>query len=111
MSFTGILTEIETHSNKFSYFSYHTALLLINSNIWSIELATIVSNLLCSDNDHYFRQKVEIICRSSNEYNVQTSSKLSIEILSTLLKKKKQIHYQLITSASTSGLFAQKYKS
>ncbi|CAF4096500.1 unnamed protein product [Rotaria sp. Silwood2] len=83
-------------SNELSCFAYHAALLLINSDIWSVEATAIVCDLLSSDNDR-FRQRAEILSRSSNEHDVRTSSKLSINVILTLLKKK--VQYQL-TSAS-----------
>ncbi|CAF2498080.1 unnamed protein product [Rotaria sp. Silwood2] len=83
-------------SNELSSFAYHAALLLINSDLWSVEATTIVCDILCSDNDR-FRQRAEIMLRSSSDNNVRTSSKLGIDILLALVKKK--VHYQL-TSAS-----------
>ncbi|CAF2963995.1 unnamed protein product [Rotaria sp. Silwood2] len=83
-------------SNELSCFAYHAALLLINSDIWSVEAIAIVCDLLSSDNDR-FRQRAEILVRSTNEHDVRTSSKLSIDVILTLLKKK--VQYQL-TSAS-----------
>ncbi|CAF1097185.1 unnamed protein product [Rotaria sordida] len=83
-------------SNEFSCFAYHAALLLINSDIWSIEATTILCDLLCSDNDR-FRHRAEIICRPSSQHDILTSSKMSINVILILLKKR--IHYQL-TSAS-----------
>ncbi|CAF1312917.1 unnamed protein product [Rotaria magnacalcarata] len=83
-------------SNELSTFAYHAALLLSNSNIWSIEVATILCDLLSSDNDR-FRHRAETIFRLSSYDDVRTSSTLGIDILLTLFKKK--LHYQL-TSAS-----------
>ncbi|CAF2837444.1 unnamed protein product [Rotaria sp. Silwood2] len=79
-------------SNEFSCFAYHAALLLINSDIWSVEATAIVCDLLSSDNDR-FRQRAEIILRTPNKHNVRTSSILGIDVLFTLLKKK--VHYHL----------------
>ncbi|CAF3536379.1 unnamed protein product [Rotaria sp. Silwood1] len=79
-------------SNELSCFAYHAALLLINSDIWSVEATAIICDLLSNDNDR-FRHRAEIICRSSYEHDVRTSSKLGIPVLLTLVKKK--IHYQL----------------
>ncbi|CAF4930573.1 unnamed protein product, partial [Rotaria sp. Silwood1] len=84
-------------SNEFSCFVYHAALLIINSDIWSVEATIIVCDLLYSDNDR-FRQRAEITFQSRNEHDVRTSSKLGIDVLLTLLKRK--VHYQL-TSASS----------
>ncbi|CAF3493769.1 unnamed protein product [Rotaria sp. Silwood1] len=83
-------------SNELSSFAYHAALLLINSDLWSVEATTIVCNLLCSDNDR-FRQRAEIMFHSVSDNNVRASSKLGIDVLLTLIKTK--VHYQL-TSAS-----------
>ncbi|CAF1362759.1 unnamed protein product [Rotaria sordida] len=83
-------------SNELSLFAYHAALLLINSDLWSVEATIILCDLLCSDDDR-FRHRAEIICRSSNDNNVRTSSKLGIDVLLILLRKK--VHYQ-VTSAS-----------
>ncbi|CAF1283491.1 unnamed protein product [Rotaria sordida] len=84
------------NSNELSTFAYHAAVLLSNSNVWSIEVATIMCDILCSDNDR-FRHRAEIIFRLSSDNDVRTSSTLGIDILLTLFKKK--AHYQL-TSAS-----------
>ncbi|CAF4425145.1 unnamed protein product, partial [Rotaria sp. Silwood2] len=84
------------NSNELSTFAYHAAVLLSNSNVWSIEIATIMCDILCSDNDH-FRHRAEIIFRLSSDKDVRTSSTLGIDVLLTLFKKK--VHYQL-TSAS-----------
>ncbi|CAF4604917.1 unnamed protein product [Rotaria sp. Silwood1] len=83
-------------SNELSCFAFHAALLLINSDIWSVEATTIVCDLLCSNNDR-FRHRTEILCRSSSQDDILTSSKLSINVILTLLQKR--VHYQL-TSAS-----------
>jgi hypothetical protein len=79
-------------SNVLSSFAYHAALLLTNSDFWSVEAATIISDLLCSENDR-FRQRAEMIFRSKNNDNdIRTSSKLGLDVLLTLHTKKS--HYQ-----------------
>ncbi|CAF1353297.1 unnamed protein product [Rotaria sordida] len=83
-------------SNELSSFAYHAALLLINSDLWSVEATIIVCDLLCNDDDR-FRHRAEILFRSSSDNDVRTGSKLGIDVLLTLIKKK--VHYQS-TSAS-----------
>ncbi|CAF1482713.1 unnamed protein product, partial [Adineta steineri] len=78
-------------SNELSLFAYHAALLLVNSHIWSVEITTIVCDLLSTENDR-FRQRAEIILRSNTSNTVRTSSKLGIDVLLTLAKK--LAHYQ-----------------
>jgi hypothetical protein len=85
-----------SNSNQLSYFAYHAALLLINSNLWSVESTKLFCHLLCSENDR-FRHRCEMICRSSYEDDVLTSSKLGIDVLLILVKKK--IDYQLNSSS------------
>ena len=79
-------------SNKFCSFAYHAALLLINSDSWTVETVTVACDLLCIDNDR-FRQRAETVFRSSSDDNVWTSSKLGIDVLLALLKRK--FHYQI----------------
>ncbi|CAF1210204.1 unnamed protein product [Rotaria sordida] len=86
-------------SNEFSCFAYHAALLLINSDIWSVEATEILCDILSGDNDR-FRHRAEIICRSLYEHDVRTSSKLGIDVILTLIKKK--IYYQL--NSTSAGL-------
>ncbi|CAF2498035.1 unnamed protein product [Rotaria sp. Silwood2] len=79
-------------SNEFSSFACHAALLLTNSDLWSVEAAIIICDLLCCENDR-FRQRAEIILRStSNDNDIRTSSKLGISVFLTLTTKKS--HYQ-----------------
>jgi hypothetical protein len=74
-------------SNEFSSFAYHAALLLANSGLWSVETATIVCDLLCSENDR-LRQRAEMILRSKDDDNdIRTSSKLGLDVLLTLVTK------------------------
>ena len=75
------------NSNELSIFANHAALLLINSDRWSIQSVMLFCDLLCNEND-YFRQKAEMICHSLNEDDVRTSSKLGIDVLLILIKKK-----------------------
>ena len=81
---------------EFSSFAYHAALLLANSDLWSVETASIVCDLLCNENDR-FRQRAEVVFRSKNDDDIRTSSKLGIDALLTLMKKR--AHFQ-VTSAS-----------
>jgi hypothetical protein len=74
-------------SNELSSFAYHAALLLTNSDIWSVDAASIICDLLCSDNDR-FRQRAQIILRSKSDNDVRTSSKLGIDVLLALITKK-----------------------
>jgi hypothetical protein len=89
-------------SDEFVSFANHAALLLVNSDFWSVEVATIVCDLLCSNND-CFRQKAEIILRSLNDDDIRTSSKLGIDVLLTLAKKK--AHYQHTSPFGTLTLY------
>ncbi|CAF2765833.1 unnamed protein product [Rotaria sp. Silwood2] len=73
-------------SAELSLFAFHAALLLAQSDFWSVEVATIVCDLLCCENDR-FRQKAEMILRSRSDYDCRTSSKLDIDVLLTLTKK------------------------
>jgi hypothetical protein len=82
-----------------SLFTYHAALLLTNSDFWSVEAAIIVCDLLCYENDR-FRQRAEMILRAENDDNdIRASSKLGLDVLLTLLKKK--AHYQYSSPSAT----------
>ncbi|UJR20398.1 hypothetical protein I4U23_023529 [Adineta vaga] len=83
-------------SNEFSSFAYHATLLLANSNLWSIDVATILCDLLCCENDR-FRQRTEVLMRTDSDNDIRTSSKFGLDIIIALAKKKG--HYQQ-TSAS-----------
>jgi hypothetical protein len=74
-------------SDEFSLFVYHAALLLINSDLWSVEAASIVCDLLCCENDR-FRQRAEVVLRSKSDDSRRTSSKLGIDVILTLMKKR-----------------------
>ena len=73
-------------SSELSVFAFHAALLLAQSDFWSAEVAAIVCDLLCCDDDR-FRQKAEITLRSKSDHDGRTSSKLGIDVLLTLTKK------------------------
>jgi hypothetical protein len=86
-------------SNELSLFTYHAALLLTNSDFWSVEAAIIVCDLLCYENDR-FRQRAEMIYREKKDENdIRASSKLGLDVLLTLLKKK--VHYEYTSPSAT----------
>lgn len=78
-------------SKEFSLFAFHAALLLTQSDIWSVEAANIVCDLLCHENDR-FRQKAYMVLRSISNHTHRTSSMLGIDVLLTLTKK--MAHFQ-----------------
>ncbi|CAM4931504.1 unnamed protein product [Rotaria socialis] len=78
-------------STELSLFAFHAALLLAQSDFWSVEAASIVCDLLCDENDR-FRQKAELIFRSNSRYNFRSSSTMGIDVLLTLTKK--MAHFQ-----------------
>ncbi|CAF1266860.1 unnamed protein product [Adineta ricciae] len=84
-------------SNKFCSFAYHAALLLANSNLWSVNVATILCDLLCCESDR-FRQRTHVFIRSNNDNHSQTTSKLGLDTLLILLQKK--IQYQHSSAAA-----------
>jgi hypothetical protein len=87
------------YSNELFSFAYHAALLLTNSDFWSVESVLILCDLLCCEHDR-FRQRAEIILRAKNNYNdIRTSSKLGLDVLLALGQRK--AYYQH-TSASAS---------
>lgn len=61
-------------------FAFHAALLLLQSNLWSIKAIDIVCNLLVNEQDR-FRQRAEMIFKLDNIDQIQTSTQLTLEIL------------------------------
>ena len=84
-------------SDELSIFAYHAALILGNSDFWSVEAATIVCDLLRHENDRFCR-RAEILFRSADDNDVRTSSKLGIDVLLVLMKKR--THYQVSSSSA-----------
>ncbi|CAF2762211.1 unnamed protein product [Rotaria sp. Silwood2] len=72
------------NSNELSPFAWHAALILINSDLWSVEATIIVCDLLRNENDR-FRQRAEIILRSQSNDDIRPSSKLGIDVLLALV--------------------------
>jgi hypothetical protein len=89
-------------SDELSSFAYHAALLLANSNFWSVEATIIVCDLLISENDR-FRQRAEMVLRSKSNDDVLTSSKLGLDVLLTLHTKK--VHFQYTSPFATLTLY------
>ncbi|CAF4153572.1 unnamed protein product [Rotaria sp. Silwood2] len=90
------------NSNKLSPFAWHAALILVNSDLWSVEAAIIVCDLLCNENDR-FRQRAEIIFRSESDDHIRTSSNLGIDVLLALVTRK--AHYQHISPSVNLTLY------
>ena len=84
-------------SNEFSSFAYHAALILAKSNLWSVQVATTICDLLGNENDR-FRQRAEMILRSTINNNYRTSSQLGIDVL--LILAKRMAHYQHTSSSA-----------
>ena len=78
-------------SNELSLLAFQAALLLTQSDFWSVEAATLVCDLLSHENDR-FRQKAEVILRSKRTRGDRTSSRLDIDVL--LILTKKMAHFQ-----------------
>jgi hypothetical protein len=75
-------------SNELFLFAYHAALLLTNSDFWSVESVLILCDLLCCEHDR-FRQRAEIILRAeTNDNDIRTSSKLGLDVLLALGQRK-----------------------
>ena len=86
-------------TNELSLFAWHAALLLTNSDLWSVEATTIICDLLFCESDR-FRQRAEMILRSKNDDDdICTSSKLGLDVLLTLATRKAFCQYN---SASVS---------
>jgi hypothetical protein len=84
-------------SNESYSFAWHAALLLANSDLWSVDAATIICDLLCNKNDR-FRHRTEIIFRFKSDDDIRTSSKLGINVLLTLMTRR--AHYQRISPSA-----------
>ena len=83
-------------SDELSSFAYHAALLLAHSDFWSVQTAIIVCDLLCCENDR-FRQRAEMILRSKRDDNdIRASSKLGLDVVLTLARKKASLCTQFI---------------
>ena len=78
-------------SSELSVFAFHAALLLAQSDFWSVEVAVVVCDLLCCESDR-FRQRAEIVLRSKSGNDGRTSSKLDLEVLLTLTQR--MAHFQ-----------------
>ncbi|CAF0813097.1 unnamed protein product [Adineta ricciae] len=73
-------------SNEFCSFAYHAALLLANSELWSVNVATILCDLLCCESDR-FRQRTHVILQSHGDDVNWTTSKLGFNVVLTLAER------------------------